>query len=245
MTRPKSHPLYVVVAETIKGRIQSREYEVGQRIPPARELEEEFNVSGITIRKAIELLTAEGLVEPRQGYGTIVTNNSNGMVEIAITGNFREWLNSATGHSIKLNAKVLELTLIPPPPRVQELLEVSPSTSVWRLKRLRNFHQRPVSYFLNYWRPDVCGKLPRAEVETRSFIEVFQKESGIRLERLDQNVKAVVADMELSEILEVDYGAPLFYVENDYFADRETPIVITHMYYRGDSYVYKASIPFD
>jgi GntR family transcriptional regulator len=245
LARPKSHPLYVVVAETIKGRIQSREYGVGERIPPARELEEEFNVSGITIRKAIELLTAEGWVEPRQGYGTVVTNNTNGMMEIAITGNFREWLNSATGHSVKLNAKVLEISQVQPPPRVQELLAVSPSTPVWRMKRVRIFHKRPVSHFLNYWRTDVCGKLPKAEVESRSFIEVFQKESGIKLQRLDQNVKASVADMELSEILEVDYGAPLFYVENDYFADSDNPIVITHMYYRGDSYVYKASIPFD
>ena len=127
MTRPKSHPLYVVVADTIKSRILSREYAVGERIPPARELEEEFNVSGITIRKAIEMLTAEGLVEPRQGYGTIVTNKTSGMVEIAITGNFREWLNSATGHSIKLNARVLEQAQVQPPPRVQRPLRPEPS----------------------------------------------------------------------------------------------------------------------
>ncbi|MBW1713811.1 MAG: GntR family transcriptional regulator, partial [Deltaproteobacteria bacterium] len=59
MERGKYVPIYIQVAETIKGRIVANQYQPGDLIPSARELESEFGVSNITIRKALELLTQE------------------------------------------------------------------------------------------------------------------------------------------------------------------------------------------
>jgi DNA-binding GntR family transcriptional regulator len=44
-------------------------------------------------------------------------------------------------------------------------------------------------------------------------------------------------------VLDTDYGSPLFFIENIYYANQDKPVVMTHMYYRGDCYVYKAAIP--
>jgi GntR family transcriptional regulator len=76
----------------------------------------------------------------------------------------------------------------------------------------------------------------------RSFIEVLQRRMGIRLSRMEQRVEATVADMDVSAILGVEFGAPLFFVENQYFAGEAPPVEVTHMYYRGDRYVYQTTI---
>lgn len=72
----KNSPLYIQVMEIIKEKILTGEYKIGDFIPTETELEEKFQVSKITIRKAIELLEAEGYVMKKSGKGTTVLSNS-------------------------------------------------------------------------------------------------------------------------------------------------------------------------
>ena len=59
---------------------------------------------------------------------------------------------------------------------------------------------------------------------------------------MDQWVKAGIADFSMAKRLEVPFGSPLFCIENVYHAKEGGPVIVSLMYYRGDSYVYKATI---
>lgn len=72
--QPKT-PLYLTVKEILKERIISGEYGLYSLIPTENELEQEFNVSKITIRKAIQILESEGFVSKKSGSGTKVISN--------------------------------------------------------------------------------------------------------------------------------------------------------------------------
>ena len=50
----------------------------GEKIPSERQLSEDFNVSRITVRKALELLEEEGLILREVGNGTTVTLKNHG-----------------------------------------------------------------------------------------------------------------------------------------------------------------------
>ena len=65
-------PAYVRVYNTLRGRILDGDYALGELLPPEPELEKQFLVSRTTVRKAVELLSREGLVEAKQGRGTRV-----------------------------------------------------------------------------------------------------------------------------------------------------------------------------
>ncbi|MGR6922537.1 GntR family transcriptional regulator [[Actinomadura] parvosata] len=65
-------PPYVQVANTLRQRIQSGEIPPGRRIPSLPELEAEFGVARDTLRKAVKVLKAEGLVETVTGMGVYV-----------------------------------------------------------------------------------------------------------------------------------------------------------------------------
>ena len=71
----RKHILYRDVADKIKEDIMSGHYPVGSFLPTETELEAAFNVSKITVRKAIELLAADEYVEKRSGRGTTVLSN--------------------------------------------------------------------------------------------------------------------------------------------------------------------------
>lgn len=69
----KNGPLYLQIKKIIKDRILHGVYPLGAHIPSEPQLEQEFNVSKMTVRNAIQELYQEGYVEKRSGVGTIVT----------------------------------------------------------------------------------------------------------------------------------------------------------------------------
>ncbi|WP_314061376.1 GntR family transcriptional regulator [uncultured Vagococcus sp.] len=67
--------LYVDIAEQIKNDIQNNVYPVGTMLPTENDFENLFEVSKITVRKAIEVLALQGYVEKKSGKGTTVISN--------------------------------------------------------------------------------------------------------------------------------------------------------------------------
>jgi ABC-type sugar transport system substrate-binding protein len=63
-------PKYLQLYEIIKEEINRGKFKKGQRLPSESELTREFNVSSITVRKCIDILKNEGLIERMQGVGT-------------------------------------------------------------------------------------------------------------------------------------------------------------------------------
>jgi len=71
--------VYSEVARQLQARIVNK-LKPGDMLPPERELMKRFRVSRSSIRDAIRSLAAVGLLEPRQGVGTIVRELSSDAV---------------------------------------------------------------------------------------------------------------------------------------------------------------------
>ncbi len=76
--------IYEAVARRLEQFIE-QELHPGEKLPPERRLAEIFRVSRSSIREAIRSLELAGLVEPRQGAGTVVREPSNNAVIIPIS----------------------------------------------------------------------------------------------------------------------------------------------------------------
>ena len=68
-----SSPLYHQLMQRITADIEQGTYPTGSRIPPEHELEQLYQVSRVTVRRALAELTSEGLLERKQGKGTFVS----------------------------------------------------------------------------------------------------------------------------------------------------------------------------
>ena len=62
---------YEEIAEDIRQDIMNGKYNVNQQLPLEKEMCEYYNVSRITIKKAVDQLVSEGLVGKRRGAGTV------------------------------------------------------------------------------------------------------------------------------------------------------------------------------
>ena len=97
MIMDSSKPLYLQVEADIKNRILSKQYMPGDKLPTENELSDQYNVSKITIRKAIQNLSDEGYVNKVQGKGTFI-NFKKDKLYLNKTSGFKESL-SSLGHA--------------------------------------------------------------------------------------------------------------------------------------------------
>lgn len=73
LNKESSVPLYQQLMEVIQNQILNGELKENDRIPTEIELSREYDVSRITVRKAVELLVEEEILVKRQGIGTFVS----------------------------------------------------------------------------------------------------------------------------------------------------------------------------
>lgn len=235
-------PAFYQVSETIRRRIDLGVYTNGEFIPTEKELEAEFSVSNITIRKALDILAREGLLKRSRGAGTMVQEIKKHPVSISITGNFRDWFDSASGNFPNMEVEVLDMGLHVCPERIRKIFKISKEEKLWRLERIRRLNSKATSYYINYAPLKLFEKFSIRIFRENSFLETLRTQCGVEVVHIGQTVNAIIADIELANILEVDFGLPLFFAENIYKDKDHNPLAVTHMYYRSDYYTYKANI---
>jgi len=244
MTTSSSTPQYQQVADTLRLRIARAQYRVGDVIPAAAELEELFSVSNITIRKALAILSDEGLLTGRRGIGTVIQATPQEVRhKIAVSGNFSEWVDAVSGKSLPTRQKILDFKIAPGPERETRLMGLPIGTPLWTLRRLRWIDSDIISYHINFARPEKLAGIDDSNmIGNRKFVDMMREDSDVRLKRMEQSVEATVTDRDLANLLEIKFGTPLFFVQNVYFDKADTVVAVTHLYLRGDHYAQKTSI---
>lgn len=79
-------PRYMQVVHLLKRMMEDKRFKVGEVIPSENELTDQFKVSRTTIRKALEKLQDEGLIEKRQGKGSVYMGNKRKVLGSTLIG---------------------------------------------------------------------------------------------------------------------------------------------------------------
>ena len=74
---PSYQPLYKQVEEYVTQLIVEQRWKPGEMLPNEFQLADEFNVSQGTVRKALNILTADKILERKQGVGTFVSERTS------------------------------------------------------------------------------------------------------------------------------------------------------------------------
>lgn len=69
-------PRYAQIFNTLSKRMQAGQYPVDMRLPTESELCDEFSASRFTVREALRRLVEQGMVQRRQGAGSIVVSTT-------------------------------------------------------------------------------------------------------------------------------------------------------------------------
>lgn len=233
MKTDTSAPLYLRFQRALRMAINDYVFEPNDVLPAERTLAEEFSLSRVTIRKAIDGLVDEGVLTRRQGAGTFVV----GRVEksFALLSSFTEDMR-ARGRSVRsewLNRSQGAVT-----PSESLMLGLGPGSPVYRFHRIRFADEAPMA--LEYSTiPAFC--LKSANVVKASLYAALE-ETGHRPTRALQRLRAVNFTSEQAELVGVAEGAAGLLIERRGFIADGRTVEITQSYYRGDAYDFVAEL---
>ncbi len=221
--------------ETLIAAIEQGEFEPGDQLPSQRELCKRHGMSHMTVRRAINELIAEGVIQSIYGKGLYVAQRKLPVQANSLVG-FYEHIQrlGKTPSSRVLEAKIVGASSI-----VAHKLKVEISEPLVYLRRLRLVDGRPVSIATNYLPHALCPRILDLDLANHSLYGLLRDYFGLKLTASTAIIGAVLADREQAQMLEITLPAALVTEEQITQLNTGQIIDFSRSVTRSDRYYYQ------
>lgn len=233
---PTFSPLYQQIKGLLLKSLQDGEWKPGELIPSETELATRYGVSQGTVRKAIDELAAENLVDRKQGRGTFVATHNEAKSEYRFLR-----LAADEEPGVKPKSTYLSVERVRASSQIAKLLDIKPSDSVFVVKRVMRFDGVP-RIFDEIWLPASQYKgltLERLQQWNSTLYGFLESSFNVRMLRANEHIKAVSAQQDHADMLQVDVGTPLLLVERLSMTYADKPVELRRGWYLTDKFSYR------
>lgn len=225
-------PVYFQLLSMLERKIVSGELRPGEKLPSERQMAEMFDISPMTVNKALSMLASNGLVIRERGRGTFV---KSGEIEIPPTL-LRGLSKRIREQGLRLETKVLRKGITSRAlPVIADRLRLGSHEKILEIRRLWVIEKEPIAITTAYLPYKYSFPLLREDL-TQSLTDLLRERCGIVLIRAEENIGVCLAKKYEAEVLKVRRGAPLLLVEGVSFTEGGIPVRYTRGLYRGDKF---------
>ncbi|OFU72722.1 transcriptional regulator [Enterobacter sp. HMSC16D10] len=197
-------PMYRQIADALREKISAGELKPGDALPTESSLQEAFNVSRVTVRQALKLLTEEQIVESIQGSGTYVKEERVNYDIYQLTG-FYEKL---ADRNVDTHSEVSIFEVLKADAKLAEKLNLSHDDKVWHVKRVRFIKQKPVN-LEETWMPLALFPDLAWEVMENSKYHYVEQIKKLVIDRSEQELVPIMPSEEAIAALSLDPAKPI------------------------------------
>lgn len=231
--RRSTIPLYHQLFLDLRDRLYSGQWKAGQLFLRDADIENAYQVSRITVRKAMESLVDRGLVVRFRGKGTFVA----ALPESAQTKISQSKPLDFTNIDGEYRKEVLEISKVPVSKQTAEELHVPDNHMVSIMRLLHWADDVPIcleAIFVDNFRwPEVFD---REAVKSEDIAEIY-KQRGMEVSSIRQSVSAVIPAAETAKRLALEPGQPSLYISRVSYTAAHVPIDLRLIHCRGDRFV--------
>jgi len=234
-TPDRSSPLYLWLASLLRDEIEAGHLDPHSSVSSERALSEQYEVSRMTARHALETLEREGFLYRRPRRGTFV---SEPRLRFSV-GSFTRNMSAADRAP---GTEVLATTTLAPDPVAADLLGIPGGGRVHLLRRLRTAAGEPVAIENIQVSAERFPDLLDHDL-TGSLWALLRSRYGVRPTKADARVVAVTLDRFEAEALDVKPGSPALVLTRTVFDDRDEVVELARDVYRGDRSEFSVTAP--
>lgn len=227
LDRSSKLPLYQQLRRSLRDVIEQDVLSSDDVLPAERDIAVDFGVSRITVRKAIEGLVEEGLLDRRHGAGTFVASRiQKNMVTLS---SFSEDMESR-GWLVRsdwLSKNERQVT-----PAEALALGLPPGIAVYQFDRIRYAGDTPLALEHAIVPASCLPSIDAVDTSLYAALELTNQRPAKALQRL----QAIAFDQDQAALLGISSGDPGLFIERRGFLDDGRVVEVTRSYYRGDAY---------
>jgi GntR family transcriptional regulator len=233
-------PLYRQIRALLVQSLERGEWKPGELIPSEFNLAARFQVSQGTVRKAVDELAAEHMLQRRQGKGTFVSTHH----EAHTRYRFLRLAPDDEGEAAVAQSRVLECRRVRASAQVARVLELRVGEPVVAIRRVLAFNGIP-SVVDDIWLPGIPFKRLTVELlqhKCAPLYALFESEFGVSMVRADEKLHARAAPADIAQILHITPQWPVLQAERVSYTYGNKPMELRRGWYLTERYHYRNSL---
>jgi len=229
-------PLYHQLEQDLLERICAGEFAPGDALPTEEGICEQYGVSRITVRRALDALIAQGMITRRRGVGSFVAERREAIRSVRLSGSLEDFL--ATAGALALD--VLSLGEIEPSQEVRQALELGRGERAVRLELVSSLAAGPVIYLEAFF-PVEIGQVLRREdiVPGQTVVRIAERKLNLRVVRAHQLIESDLAGETAARHLGISPQAPILRIRRVYYTAGDRPMELAILRLHPDRYQYE------
>jgi GntR family transcriptional regulator len=224
-------PRFASLAAELRERIALGDYGRTGALESEAEIGRRYEVSRVTVRRALEQLAGEGLVTARRGSGWYVTSGASFGQVLAI-GSFRHARSAVTEAGLPLTRIVTGYEYRPASADVANQLSVPEASEVLHVLSVRHAGQHPLDATAEWVPLAFAAPVSRAQAEDPGVWETLRRH-GHDIELVRQTMTATAATPQVAAQLEARAGTPVLLVRRVAVLAGGRPLALSEHRYLG------------
>lgn len=214
------------IAEIIRSEIA--EMAAHDVIPTERQMTERFGVSRVTIQKALEILTMDGLIYRKHGSGSYVAPHRP-ITQLKL----RSFSEEMALRGMKFETKVLNFDLLNSNDATDSWAKID--VPVFRIERLRTCDKKPISWDVSYISRSVAPNLKSKDL-SGSLYKLLEDRYEVEISSADETIMPALAKTASANLLQISKSSPVLEVFRNGYSALGELIESTKSVRRGDLY---------
>jgi GntR family transcriptional regulator len=211
----------------------------GDKLPTEQKLSEQFGVSRVTIRQALQSLEQDGTIARKAGYGTWLNRPVNARLDERLTGPIEEF----DGLGQQTTTSLISQGAVAPTPEVALALRLRDDEQVFEIQRTRLVDGRPLHVLEAFFPLSIGRKISRRKLGSGLMVPVLKELHDPAIWEESQSIEAVVATKALAKMLEIEAGQPVLILNRTFVDSGGRPVVYFKTQFRADRYYYTVKLP--
>lgn len=229
-----SVPKYLQLARNLIASIEAGRFQVGQMLPTESELCERYGMSRITVRAAIQTLSAQGLVSKKPGIGTMVLRKSAAQRFVHTSDS----VESVLQFTEETRFRLLEHGIVDRIDPALVRVDYPAGQKRFWVRGLRCGAELPVcisDFYMSVMHQTIVEHLPGHQ---GSIILLMERLFGVELKEIEQTISACALDKQQARALQARAGSPALVTRRWHRDPQGNTLIASLSIFPSDRYSY-------
>jgi len=234
--------LYIEVKNSIKKYITDNQLKKNAILPSEKTFQEMFNISKITLRRALDELKKEYFIYSIKGKGVFFNDPFSINHDFFKLSSFSE---AMIQHNKKITSKIIEFSIITVPFEIKEKFQnqLNDDDKIYKISRIRLGDDIPLLFETTYMPVKIFPHLSYQKIQDSKY-SYIENELQFKILKNTQEVQPTLCDEKIAEFLNINNKTPILKVLSTGFFNNDNQDIFEYsiVYFNPLNYQFSLTV---